>query len=359
MFIVTNKAEVDRRVKRNRLLFWLGVGCLVGSMASLLIGANPSLASLVFIFGYPLLAAGVILSKRGSFNNRAFGVGGYKLKSEEVLIDDALKGVPPRYHLYNYVEINGVIVPHLLITPIGIMIIMVKQQAGKIKAGHDNYRRKNSFITSIGSFGEPGLGNPSRDMATLVKKVRGWFEEKGYDLPTDGVIVFPYSEIIGGEEMSFPVCHMNDLRQAIRGWGTELLMSADEQREIERLVVKNLPATQAKEAEELLDMAPAKRAALAAAAEREKAEQIRLAKEKERAQPTTKKKEAVAAAPTKTRPETPTSATAQPNPYAPVRYGLNGKPLPPKQTREKARKRDVAPLPKVNPGAFGDTEKKK
>ena len=362
MFIVTNKAEVSRRIQRNRLIFWLGVGCLVGSMGSLLIGANPAAASIVFIVGYPLLAAGVLLSKRGSFNNRRFGVGGYKLRSEEVLIDEALKGVPPRYHLYNYVDVGGIIIEHLLVTPIGLMLIAVKPHAGKVKVGHDNYRRKNKIITSIGTFGEPGLGNPSRELGVQVKKVRAWFEQQGYDLPTDGVVVFPYAEIIGGEEMSFPVCHMNDLRQAIRGWGTELLMSADEQREIEKLLVKQLPASAVQEAQDMLDMPPAKRAALAAAAEREQAEQARLAKEKKTGGKK-KDKEPVAAATavaTKSRPAAPAAnPTAQPNPYSPQRLGLNGKPLPPKVAREKPRKRDVAPMPKVNPGAFGDTDKKK
>lgn len=348
MFVVTNKTEVARRISRNRLLFWVGIGCLVASMSSLLVGADPAHAGIVFVLGYPLLIAGVILSKRGSFNNRRFGIGGYKLRSETTMIDEALKGVPPRYHLYNYVTIDGVTIDHLLVTPLGLMLIAVKPYLGKVKAGHDNYRRKNSIIVTVSSVGEPGLGNPSREMAFQVKKVRGWFEKQGYDLPTDGVIVFPFAEIIGAEEMSFPVCHINDLRAAIRGWGTELLMNSDEQRDIEKLLVQQLPPADAKEAEEMVEMSPAKRATLAAAAEREKAEQVRQAKEREQAK---KKREPVAAR--------QTIAPAQPDPMMPQRLGLNGKPLKPKTPREKIIKRDVAPLPKVNPGAFGDTTKRK
>jgi hypothetical protein len=347
-------------------------------MGSLLLGADPSRASLVFILGYPLLAAGVILSKRGSFNNRAYGVGGYKLKSEEVMINETLKGVPPRYHLYNYVTIDGVTIDHLLVTPIGLMLIMIKQHVGKVKADHDNYRRKGSVITSIGTFGEPGIGSPSRDLAAQVKKVRAWFEKEGFDLPTDGVIVFPYAEIIGAEEMSFPVCTMPELRQAIRGWGTDLLMNSDEQLEVEKLIVQQLPTEQVKETEELLEMPASKRAALLAAAEREKAEAARQStakdkdKDKERATANSDKKKekevasVSAAANTKSKPEPKTAATGTnakqpnpPNPYGAQRLGINGKPLPPKMVREKPHKRNVAPLPKITPGAFGDTEKRK
>jgi hypothetical protein len=370
VFIVTNKAAVARGIQRNRFLFWLGVGCLVGSMGSLLLGADPSRASFVFILGYPLLAAGVILSKRGSFNNRAYGVGGYKLKSEEVMINETLKGVPPRYHLYNYVTIDGVTIDHLLVTPLGLMLIMIKQHVGKVKADHDSYRRKGSVITSIGTFGEPGIGSPSRDLTAQVKKVREWFEKEGFDLPTDGVVVFPYAEIIGAEEMSFPVCTMPELRQAIRGWGTDLLMNSDEQLEVEKLIVQQLPAEQVKETEELLEMPASKRAALLAAAEREKAEVARQAtakdKDKERATANADKKKekevagVSAAANAKNKPEPKTATTGtNANPYGTQRLGINGKPLPPKMVREKPHKRNVAPLPKITPGAFGDNEKRK
>lgn len=359
MFIVTNKTEVAKRIRRNRLMFWLGMGCLLGSMLSLFASADPRGATFVFIFGYPLLAIGVILSKRGSFNNRRYGVGTVNIKSEDQMIDDALKGVPNRYHLYNYVNFGGTVVDHLLVTPIGLMIVNVKPYTGKVKVGHDNYRRKNSVLATVAAFGEPALGNPSRDTATTVKKVRAWFEQNGYDLPTDGVIVFPFSEIIGGEEMSFPVCHAGDLKQAIRGWGTELLMDSGEQKDIEKLIIQQLPADEAKEAEAEIELTPAKRHA----AEREKMEAVRQAareaKEKEREEAKAKAK--AQAEERKKNPEAAataaTSASANTfDPYRPQRLGLNGKPLPVKPPKEKRQKRDVAPLPKVNKGAFGNDD---
>lgn len=360
MLVVTNKTEVAKRIRRNRFMFWLGMGCLLGSMLTLFAGASPNLAGLVFLFGYPLLAIGVILSKRGSFNNRRYGVGTVNIKSEGQMIDDALKGVPTRYHLYNYINFGGLVVDHLLVTPIGLMVINIKPYTGKVKVGHDNYRRKNSVIASIASFGEPALGNPSRETANIVKKIRAWFEQQGYDLPTDGVVVFPFSEIIGAEEMSFPVCHIGDLKQAIRGWGTELLMDSGEQRDIEKLIIQQLPADEAKAAEAEVELSPARRLA----AEREKMEAVRQAareaKEQEREQARAKAK--VKAEERKRDPEAAATATASSStydPYRPQRLGLNGKPLPVKAPKEKRQKRDVAPLPKVNRGAFGNDDSRR
>ncbi|MEI6043428.1 MAG: nuclease-related domain-containing protein [Chloroflexota bacterium] len=342
MLVITNQAFVDKQISRNRLLFWIGVGCLLASMVALFLGAGVPM--LVFLFGYPLLILGVILTKRGAFGNRRHGVGGYQTKSEAVEIEAVLKNVPPRFHLYNWVTIGEELYEHVLVTPNGIMLLLVKGQFGKVKAGHDHFRLKQGAIGWIGSLGEPLMGNPSKDLARQVKTLRTWFEGQGYELPTDGIIIFnnPRSEILGAEEMSFPVCLMHDLKLAVRGWETELNMSIQEQQEVEKLLIKNLPTEQAVKVEQLIQVPEYKRKALMEAEKPEKVEKKDLvATAKERA------KTAKAASPL-----TPgTSAANQ-------RLGLNGKPLPPKVEKPRKARRDVAPLPKINQGAFGETERR-
>ena len=352
MLVVTNQAEVDKRVNRGRIFFWAGVVCLVGSMISLLFGAGQP--ALVFVLGYPLLIVGVILSKRGAFNNRRHGVGGYQAKSEEVQIEEELKGVPPRYHLYNWLTIGDRIYEHVMVTPNGILVLMLKGQVGKVKAGHDHIRLKQGVMGWIGSLGEPLLGSPSREMVAQVKALREWFEEQGYQLPCDGIIVFsnPRSEILVAEEMSFPVCHLHDLRQAVRTWETELNMSIAEQQEIEKLIIKSLPTEQAEKVEQLAQMPEYKRKALmdAAAAEKtdkKKDKEREKDKEKELVPTIREKAKAVKAA----SPLTPGAMNQ--------RTGLNGKPLPPKVEKPRRARRDVEALPKINPGAFGEPGSRK
>ncbi len=370
MFLsVSNKVEVERQVKRNRIMFWIGVVGLLVSMATLIVSAgSPSLASLVFVIGYPFLILGLVLSKRGAFNNRRHGVGGYKIKSESELIGDEIQGVPPRYHLYNWIKLGDTPIDHLLVTPMGLMIIMAKSQFGNVKAGHDHYRRKAGVTGWFATLGEPGIGQPSKEMAEQVKSIRAWFEAKGYEIPTDGVVVFtnPRTKILGAEEMSFPVCHIHDLKTAIRGWETELNMSVGEQQEIEDLIIQTLPLEVADEARSLAQMPGYKRAALLRAqqetttktAPKEKA----VAKEK-KIEPAVKPKltpeereklrlERIKAAEEKGR---------QPvNPYAPLdpgkKMGLDGKvrEVRPNIIEKKPPRRRVEPLRKAPPGAFGD-----
>lgn|GEM_PF-1819219 len=364
MFILTNKAEVKKRVFRNRLMFWLGVVGLIGSMITLIVSTsipgtkdpvtgvtqqNSASTYVIFFVGYPLLIAGVILSKRGSFNNKKFGRAGYKTQAEEKLIDEQLKGVPPRYHLYNYLTISGIPIEHLLVTPQGFVILHLKGQLGKLKAGRDLYRLKRGFVNFLGTIGEPGLGNPSQELSRQVKRLRSFFEAKGYDIPVDGVVVLtnPLTTIEAVEDMSFPVCLLKDLRLAIKEWQTELSMTSEEQLEVEKLLVQQLPAEEATPAEELLTMPASKRALLLAAEEKAEAEKLVKAEK-----PKKPEKPQIA---DKTKKPVTTSNVPQPG----QRLGLNGKPLPPKTVVDKPKKRATEPLRKPNPGAFGDPSSRK
>jgi hypothetical protein len=344
MLTVTNKTEVKTVVRANRIMFWIGVGCLFGSMASLFMGGGND-PTLIFVFGYPMLILGVILTKRGAYNNRRQGLGGYKLPSEVEVIDNALGGVPPRYHLYSFLKIDKYTQDHLLITPQGVILIMMKAQLGRLKAGRDLYRLKKGVINWIGTLGEPALGNPSRELAVEVKRVRKWFEKQGYEVPVDGIVCFynPRAEIESVADMSFPVCIVKDLRQAVRQWETELNMTADEQRELEKLLANTLSEPQKSEVIELLDMSPTKRASVLQAQEKEKAEVLaaKNAKKAEKKRPVAPK---------------PTGGVMSPNGQ---RVGINGKPLEEKEVaRPKIRRRKSAPLKKPNPGAFGEYRKK-
>ncbi|HEX2910117.1 MAG TPA: NERD domain-containing protein [Chloroflexia bacterium] len=368
---ISNKAEVQREIRLNRILFWLGVACLLSSMLVLFVSAGlPSLASLVFLIGYPALIIGLLLSKRGAYTNRRHGVGGYKIAPESDMLAEELSSLPARYHLYNWIKLDDLSVDHLLMTPQGAMIILARAQQGDIKAGHDRYRRKIGLTGWFSTLGEPGVGNPSLELANQVKKLRAWFEKKGYEIPVDGVVVFtnPRTKILTAEEMSFPVCHLHELKTAVRGWETELNMTTGEQQEVEDQIINALPAESAEEARTLIQMPGFKRDAYL------KAQRAASGKDKE--------KEVAPKAPEKPKKEEAPKPKLTPeererlrlerikaaqekgrqpaNPYQPLdpgkKMGINGKVREerPAVIEKKLPKRRVEPLRRPTPGAFGD-----
>lgn len=370
---VVNKVEVERQKKLNRYFFWAGILGLLGSMAVLIVSAgDANLAPLVFLLGYPFLILGLILSKRGAFSNRRHGVGGYQLKSEPETIVTTLEGMPSRYHLYHWVRLdNNIKIEHMIVNPMGVLILAVKPHLGDIRATHDRYRRRLGVTGWFQVLGEPGLGNPSKELADLVKATREWFEQKGYEIPVDGIVVFsnPRGKIVTAEEMSFPVCHMHDLKAAVKGWETELNMSVPEQQEVEEHILQALPASVAEEARALAQMPGFKRATyLAAQKEKGKAADKKAAKKvapEKKIEPATPKpkltpEEREALRQQRIKEQQEKGRVGQ-NPQMQAmmepgkKIGLDGKlrDKEPAVIEKKLPKRDVAPLKRPNPGAFG------
>ncbi len=364
---VTNKVEVERQIRINRIFFWAGIIGLAAAMGILFI--NASNAGLVFL-GYPFLILGLILSKRGSFNNRRHGVGGYKIASEEKLLASTLEGVPPRYHLYSWIKLGGITVDHLLVTPGGLMIIKACSQMGDYKMTNDVYRRKAGLATFFATVGEPGIGNPTRELNDQVKKLRDWFAKKGLEIPVDGVVVFmlPRTRILQAEEMSYPVCKLDQLKLAIRGWETELTMTVPQQQQVEDYIMEALPADIAAEARNLAQLPSYKRAALLnnTIQPGEKSSKV-AAKEKaviKPAEPDAPKPRLTPEERERMRLERIKAAQEKGrvgvNPYTPLepgtKMGKDGKVREVKPTilEKKPPKRRVEPLHRPTPGAFGE-----
>jgi hypothetical protein len=362
---VSNKVEVARQIKINRLFFWIGIIGLAAAMGILFVNAgNPYL---VFL-GYPFLILGLILSKRGSFNNRRHGVGGYKVASEDALIANALDGVPPRYHLYSWIKLGGLSIDHLLVTPGGLMIIKACSQMGDFKMSNDVYRRKAGLATWFATVGEPSIGNPTRELNDQIKKLREWFAQKGLELPVDGVVVFmlPRTKILEAAEMSYPVCKLDQLKLAIRGWETDLNMTVPQQQQVEDYILEALPTGVAEEARTLAQLPSYKRAALLSskqAAEKSKTATKEKAAEKP-AEPAAPKPRLTPEERERLRLERIKAAQEKGrqgvNPYKPLEPGMkmgkDGKvrEVKPSIVEKKPPRRRVEPLHRPTPGAFGE-----
>lgn len=363
---VNNKVEVERQIRMNRIFFWAGIIGLAAAMGILFINAGN--AGLVFL-GYPFLILGLIFSKRGSFNNRRHGVGGYKIASEEALLASNLEGVPPRYHLYNWIKLGGTAVDHLLVTPGGLMIIKACSQMGDYRMTNDVYRRKAGLATFFATIGEPGIGNPTRELNDQVKKLRDFFQKKGIEIPVDGVVVFmlPRTKILEAAEMSYPVCKLDQLKLAIRGWETELNMTVPQQQQVEDIIMEALPEDVAAEARTLAQLPSYKRQALLNT--RQPAEKSSKVAVKEKV--VEKPVEPIAPKP-RLAPEERERLRLERikaqqekgrvgvNPYTPLepgtKMGKDGKVREVKPTiiEKKPPKRRVEPLQRPTPGAFGE-----
>ncbi len=101
---------------------------------------------------------------------------------------DALKGFDDRYHLYNHILPGD----HVLLTPHGLFVLVVKGVDGRIRCFKDKWVRDFSLRRLLRFFTEEPLGNPTKDAERDVKKVREYIEKHnpGADVDIQGLVVF-------------------------------------------------------------------------------------------------------------------------------------------------------------------------
>lgn len=186
--INTNDSLIENRKRIGGWAFTAGiVVMLVGLVASFQNQLILQYGNIYYVVIYASLILGFILLSIGSYNVSRYGVGiPEKLAS-------SLKGLDKRYRLYNFL----LPVPHVLLTPYGITILLVKNQEGRIVADEKGWRQPSGILGNVirftRAFSMEALGNPPQDLEAQ-KKIMQDFVSKGItangQVPVDGLVIF-------------------------------------------------------------------------------------------------------------------------------------------------------------------------
>lgn len=128
---------------------------------------------------------------------------------------DALAGFDDRYHLYNHV----LPAEHVLLTPYGIFVLVVRGVGGSIRCYKDKWVRDFSLRRLLRFFTEESLGNPTKDAQRQVKKVQEYLDEHipEADVPVQGLAVFLRGDVrLEVTSPSVPVLPLRNLKSHIR-----------------------------------------------------------------------------------------------------------------------------------------------
>jgi hypothetical protein len=101
---------------------------------------------------------------------------------------EALSEFDDRYRLYNYV----LPAPHVLLTPHGVFVLVLKGLDGRIRCFKDKWVRDLGVRRFLRFFTEESLGNPSKEASQDVEKLQKYVEQHapGVQVDTSGVVVF-------------------------------------------------------------------------------------------------------------------------------------------------------------------------
>jgi len=223
MRIVRDEEMIGRRRRIGQVASLVGLAILAAGMAVVFFGPQWGIPVEVAVW-VPLgtLIIGFMLSQIGLYFTNRWG----RRPRPDQLLDQNLKGLGKEYKMYHY----ALPVPHVLLTPEGPLVIVVRLDAGVITARGDRWRQKMSAWRVLTFLGREGLGNPTREAHYQVQQVEKLINERAQepiDAPVDSVIIFPAERItLDVEDAPVPVVRGAKLKGFLRSRKAKVLPRA-------------------------------------------------------------------------------------------------------------------------------------
>jgi hypothetical protein len=211
MKIITN----DKLVRRYRLF---GNISLIVSLVVIGVGFYFLVKENSLLWGAVTMSLSFILSQIGIFFGNRFGV--HPQLHEQV--SQELKGLDNHFELLHYTTV----VPHLLVGPAGVWILIPVTVKGKISYDSSKKRWRQKGVSLFGKlFMQESLGRPDVEAISAVKDIEKEFKKvyKGQKAPQVNALMFftnPKAEVssVDSPIPAFPLRKLKDfIRQKSKG----------------------------------------------------------------------------------------------------------------------------------------------
>lgn len=170
MKIATNTKLIKRNSRIGQITSLGALGILAAGMY--ITFKNPTAV------GYSLgaLIVGFFLSQIGMYYGNRWG----RSPRPDEIIDKGLKGLGREYTIYHY----SAPVPHLLVGPSGLWVLLHYYQGGSITYVNKRWRQKGGgFIQSyLKLFGQENIGRPEIESAAQIEALKKYFKKSLPDI---------------------------------------------------------------------------------------------------------------------------------------------------------------------------------
>jgi hypothetical protein len=217
-------------IKRNgRIGQWTSLGALgVLGVGMYLSFQRPDL----FAYSIGALLLGFAMTQVGMYFSNRWG----RSPRPDEQLDTGLKGLPGDATIYHYVSP----VPHLLVGPMGLWILLPFHQRGKLTYAKNRWRLSGGgFMQSyMALFGQEGLGRPDVDANDQVQALRRHLEKNmGTDMipPINAAMVFTSDKVeIDSQNSPLPALQIKKLKDFMRQKSKENTPPADTMLEVKK-----------------------------------------------------------------------------------------------------------------------------
>jgi hypothetical protein len=235
MQLVANQQLVKNRVR-------LGLGCHITALVVFAIGLvlSTQLDSSRELpwESWVAILAGLLLYSLGQTQLRRWG----PRNRQEEQLGQAIRSLDDRYKLYAFLASS--LPDYVLVSPAGVHVLIVRQEAGQIACVRDQWKTSASRLMAL--FG-PTLGNPSAEAAKQLQKLRALLAERGLqDVPTSAVVIFTNPKVQLRVEGCTPtITRLKELKDVLRrmaGKGTSVALTSARIRDIQKIFDQRMQA---------------------------------------------------------------------------------------------------------------------
>lgn len=207
MRLSTNTKMIEQRVKIARYTTFGSLAILLGSLVISFNGGYLALA-------YGTLLIGFLLAYVGSTLGNAW----IKEPRADHALERALKGFDNKHHLYNFL----LPVSHVLITPTGLLVFLVKNQDGAVVYKDGKWNRQWRWTRLFGGMGQAALGDPMRELEREIAKMKELLASRmdaahAALIPVNGYVVFSDPRVqLDVDDQALPILRADDLKETLR-----------------------------------------------------------------------------------------------------------------------------------------------
>jgi hypothetical protein len=223
MEIYINAPFLKQRAKIGRWSTWIGVGALIIGLF---------MASKSILFSYLSLLVGLVGATVGSHFSSTY----VREPRADLVFSHLLDGLDKRYAVYCYYMVSNIVV----LSHYGLTVLLPKAQKGEISLTNGRWQHKAGMRKLLQLIGEPGLGNPEKELESEMKWVSKWLAKNvpEFEVPVQGVIVFIHPEaVLDASSSPVPAMLSADLpdylRQGMKGQPT---LTTANQKELRRVL---------------------------------------------------------------------------------------------------------------------------
>lgn len=218
MKIYTNERLIKRNSRLGQVASLLGLLVLVGGMYISFRYQN------MVATAWVALLIGFALSQLGLYYGNRWG----RRPRPDEHLSLALKSLDDRYSLFHY----RTPVPHVLVGPSGVWVLMPFHQIGKITFEKGRWKQKggNIFQRYLRLFAQEGIGRPDLDAPNTVQVIQRYLKKQLPDITIpepQSVLVFTSEKVeLETDEAPIPTVPLKKLKDVIRKSGKETIIDA-------------------------------------------------------------------------------------------------------------------------------------